>query len=68
MTMIELDDLRRTVWAVMKDRDWSIRYLSGASGVNYLTLRRWLNGSHDTTTEKLARILSACDLHIGDNK
>lgn len=64
MTQKEIDKLRTKVWEVLRQECWTVRYLSGKSNVNYLTLRRWLNGSHDTSTEKLSRIFDACSLQV----
>ena len=48
----------------MQQQNITARRLSSLSGVNYLTMRRFINGHHDTTGEKLLAILNALQIDV----
>ena len=64
MTKRELNQLRRRMRLAMQDNNMTAIRLSGESGVGYLTVRRFLNGTHDTTTDRLIKMLDVLGLHI----
>tara|TARA_R110000824_G_scaffold340651_1_gene527156 strand:- start:501 stop:716 length:216 start_codon:yes stop_codon:yes gene_type:complete len=64
MTRTEINKLRRDITGAMHAQGYSARRLSNESNVGYLTLRRFLNGSHDTTTDRLMRILDTLGLEV----
>lgn len=48
---------------MQKNKMTAVR-LSDESGVGYLTVRRFLNGTNDTTTDRLIKMLDVLGLHI----
>jgi len=64
MTKTEIAQLRRDITGAMHRQGYSARRLSNESGVGYLTVRRFLNGSHDTTTDRLVLILDVLGLAV----
>lgn len=64
MTKTEINQLRRDITSAMHAQGYSARRLSTESNVGYLTLRRFLNGSHDTTTDRLVRVLDTLGLEV----
>ncbi len=60
----EQNQLQRRMRAAMQKNKMTAVRLSDESGVGYLTVRRFLNGTNDTTTDRLIKMLDVLGLHI----